>query len=103
MATLKEADNVLGGLLNVAAVREGGMRGPYTIKELVFEEVGMEGNKEEKPVIYFKQINKGLVLNAARKEQLVTLFGEGDPAGQTVILDTARIRGQEQIVVKAAS
>ena len=46
-----------------------------TIKSIKLEEMQGEAGKENKPVVYFEEVEKGLVLNKTNKETLQKLHG----------------------------
>jgi len=50
----------------------------YTINHAVIEELGAD--KEKKPVVYFKEINRGLVLNRTNWDALEDLYGDESDA-----------------------
>lgn len=49
-----------------------------TIKSVDVEEIGGQGKKEEKPIIYFREMEKGLVLNKTNANTIEKLFGSDD-------------------------
>lgn len=59
----------------------------YTIASLSIEEVGIDPS-EEKPVMYFEEIDKGMVLNKTNASTLAKLFGDDYEqwAGNRVVL-----------------
>lgn len=50
----------------------------YTIKRIVTESVGMPGQEEMKPVAYFEEIDKGLVLNKTNCESIASVTKSRD-------------------------
>ena|SRR3990167_1107376 len=46
-----------------------------TIKEIKMEEMNGDNGKEQKPVVYFQELEKGLVLNKTNKETIQKLHG----------------------------
>jgi len=58
----------------------------YTIQGLEMEEVGSD--QEEKPVLYFKEIDKGLILNKTNFKTIASVHGpdSDDWAGKKVTL-----------------
>lgn len=70
-----------------------GKRVPVTIKDTVMEEVG-DG---EKPVLYFRGKDKGMVLNKTNAHILREAFGRETEewAGQKIVLSTLRVRGKD--------
>lgn len=48
-----------------------------TIKKLVFEEMkDNEGNSQDKPVLYFQGVDKGMVLNKTNGTRISTIHGD---------------------------
>lgn len=65
-----------------------------TIKNVVLEEVGRE--REERPVLYFRGKEKGLVLNKTNANTIAALFGDDtdDWVGGEVTLFEAQVEYQ---------
>jgi len=65
-----------------------------TIKNVVLEEVGRE--REERPVLYFRGKEKGLVLNKTNANTIAALFGDDtdDWTGGEVTLFEAQVEYQ---------
>ena len=63
-----------------------------TIAKMTMEEVGTE--KEQKPVLHFKEAEKGLVLNVTNYDNIAIAYGEetDDWAGKQVVLYPDRTR-----------
>ncbi|MDA7663806.1 hypothetical protein N8569_00730 [bacterium] len=51
----------------------GNQRWPLTIRAVQMEEVG---DNEHKPIVYFHELEKGLVLNKTNAEMIVQLYGD---------------------------
>ncbi len=47
-----------------------------TIRTCVLEELGQGSNKEKKPVLYFKEAQKGLVLNKTNATNIAKVYGD---------------------------
>jgi hypothetical protein len=64
----------------------------YAIKKVVVEEVGQD--KQEKPILYFKQARQGLVLNRSNADRLAATFGDETDAwgGKRVTLTVEPVR-----------
>lgn len=61
------------------------------IRDCMIEDVGTDQKPEQKPVLYFEQADKGLVLNRTNADELHALFGSYDTdimKGQQIILFT---------------
>lgn len=46
-----------------------------TIRTVEMEEVGNEDEKSDKPVLYFEEIEKGMVINKTNTSTIATLYG----------------------------
>jgi hypothetical protein len=70
------------------------------ISECKMEYVGQEGEKENRPVLYFSNAEQGLVLNQTRAGVLSTAFGiETDNwPGQTIYIQRGQTRFGNKIV-----
>ncbi len=49
-----------------------------TITKIVIEQMGQGQEKDEKPVAYFHEVEKGLVLNVTKAKTLTKIFGSDD-------------------------
>ena len=64
-----------------------------TIRNCVPKEVGQGNDKEQKPVLYFEETQKGLVLNKTRAGVIADAYGDdtADWAGKPVEVYPARV------------
>lgn len=53
----------------------------FTIKKVTVENVGQGAKQESKPVVYFEEIEKGLVLNKTNANFIVSILGDDDTDG----------------------
>ena len=63
----------MGSFLKAADVVDKPLR--LTIKHCAMEKVGQDGNQETKPVLYFTDNEKGLVLNVTNSNTIADAFG----------------------------
>jgi hypothetical protein len=84
--------------LAAADVEEMGGEVSYTIRKVVLEEVGEK--KEEKPIVYFRQHKKGMVLNKTNSTRLTASLGDesDDWTGKTITLEVEHVPFQGKIV-----
>ena len=104
MGTVGDLVSKIPGYFTVAEVTELEKSGKNTfkIKDATSEMVGQGTAAEEKPVIMFEGTMKKLVLNKARGNQLVTLFGIGADLKELrpeVILKVQEIQSRNQVVI----
>lgn len=93
----KDIARNVGGLLSCDAVRDL-EDNQVTIKAFEPEhECGPQ--KDLKPVLFFKEIRQGLVINKARAQQLGDLFGDDDLAGKRVALTVDRLGNSDQVII----
>lgn len=61
-----------------------------TMTDVVFETLKGENGDEEKPVLYFKEVEKGMVLNRTNAMTITALYGDetDEWAGQRVTLQS---------------
>ncbi len=71
-----------------------------TIRACVREELGQGNDKEKKPVLYFKEAQKGLVLNKTNANVIVDAYGKmtEDWEGKTVEVYPARVEFKGNLV-----
>jgi hypothetical protein len=72
---------------------------PVTIRKVAVEEIGME--RDRKPVIYFQDLEKSLVLNKTNAKTIAKLTGSGemdDWVGTTIYLYRAEVEFQGETV-----
>lgn len=50
----------------------------FTIKTVKVETIGQGAKQEQKPVVYFEEVEKGLVLNKTNANFIVGILGEDD-------------------------
>jgi hypothetical protein len=89
---MKVQDAFPSKYLRAADVESMGGELNYTIKRIVIEEVGQD--KEEKPILYFRQIQQGLVLNRTNADRLAASLGDemDNWAGKKITLTTELVR-----------
>jgi hypothetical protein len=77
--------------LRAADVDEMGGQLIHTVRKVVMEEVGQD--RTEKPVVYFKQTQLGLVLNRTNAARLSASLGDETDAwaGQRIIMETEQV------------
>jgi hypothetical protein len=75
-----------------------------TIAELAIEETHANGRAEEKPVLYFKESKRGLILSPTNQRTLRALFGDDVAAciGKRVQLEAVplRVAGRDTLPVR---
>lgn len=67
----------------------GGKRIAVTIDRVAVEDVGGDNGKEEKPVLYFRGHERGLVLNRTNADEITAIVGDPETdrwAGAKVVL-----------------
>ncbi len=71
-----------------------------TIRTCVREELGQGSDKEKKPVLYFKEAQKGLVLNKTNANVIVDAYGKmtEDWEGKPVEVYPTRVEFRGQLV-----
>lgn len=65
-------DEFFGNFLKVEDIKEDTF---VTIKEVKTEIVGREDDAKKKPIVYFKEFEKGLALNKINSEALAEIVG----------------------------
>lgn len=85
----------------------GNHRPTVVISEVAIEEVGIENDKSEKPVVYFEGKDKGLVLNKTNANTIAGMYGSDTDAwkGQSVTLCTAEVpyKGKMTLSIRVSS
>lgn len=73
----------------------GNQRWPLTIRGVQMEDVG---DNEHKPIVYFQELEKGLVLNKTNAEMIVQLYGDDTDrwAGQRIEMYATPVQYQGQ-------
>jgi len=71
----------------------------FTITRYKLETLGRD--KDEKPVIYFSESKKGLILNKGRAQQLAAITGKSDVEGYKIRCTVEKLDGIKQIVIHA--
>ena len=73
---------------------------PLTIRTCVLEELGQGNDKEKKPVLYFQERQKGLVLNKTNANVIANAYGKmtEDWEGKTVEVYPARVEFKGNLV-----
>ena len=98
MVSASQMGNDLGGFFNcdtVNALPDSGRT--FTITKYEPEcKVGQEGDL--KPVVFFAESKKGVVLSKGRVQQLGALFGTEDILGKRIRLNVAKVHGRDGIV-----
>lgn len=78
-------------------IKAADLGGQVSIKTMNFVQMEEMGDGEQKPVLYFQNEQKGLVLNKTNTQRIVTLYGQesGGWAGKELELypDLAEFRG----------
>lgn len=71
-----------------------------TIKDVVMEELGQGAKKETKPVVYFRDSDKGLVLNKTNGSIIAKMYGDNTDEwiGKTITLFTMEVDSFGDIV-----
>ncbi len=72
---------------------------PFTIEKIAIEEIGRD--KDKKPVIYFDEIHKGLVLNKTNGRTIAGIVGSEDFdewTGKVISLYRAEVEFQGEMV-----
>lgn len=67
----------------------------FTISKIVIEELGQGAEKESKPVIYFKEIEKGFVMNKTNAGTITKITGSDDTddwAGKKITLFATEVQ-----------
>jgi hypothetical protein len=84
--------------LRASDVDEMGGQLTYTIRKVVMEEVGQD--RQEKPVMYFKQVQMGLVLNRTNAARLSASLGDETSAwtDRQIVLETEQVPMRGQLV-----
>ena len=84
--------------LAAADVEEMGGEVTYTISRVVIEQIGQK--KEDKPIVYFRQHKKGLVLNQINNTRLIGSLGDESDEwiGRNVTLEVEQVPFQGKIV-----
>jgi len=84
--------------LKASDVDEMGGQLTYTVRKVVIEEVGQD--RQEKPVVYFRQTQLGLVLNRTNAGRLSASLGEETDGwiGKQVVLETEQVPMRGQLV-----
>lgn len=81
-----------------------GRRVTLTIAGVQLEEVHAGGEAAEKPVLYFKETKKGLILTPTNQRVLADLFGDDVAAcvGQRITLEAVRLKvaGRETLPIR---
>lgn len=79
--------------LKAEDVEENGGECPVVIKTVKFETLkDNDGNDEEKPVLYFQHVDKGLVLNKTNGDRLFDEWDDTDLwRGKSIILYTEKV------------
>lgn len=49
-----------------------------TITKVTMEDIGQGGKKESKPIVFFKEVTKGLVLNKTNAKMIAKMAGDDD-------------------------
>ncbi len=73
----------------------------FTIEKVSFEEIGLGRDKEKKPVIYFDEIHKGLVLNKTNARTIAKALDSEEFnqwTGKVVSLYRAEVEFQGEMV-----
>lgn len=75
-------------------------RKTLTIKTVEIEELGQGAKKEPKPVVYFREIDKGLVLNKTNGAMVAELYGDDTDewTGKKITLVTLEVDSFGDIV-----
>ncbi len=85
--------------LKASDLPDDGSALPFTIEEVRTEEVGKE--KQIKPIIYFKDQEKGFVCNATNKNTIKKVLGTAetdDWAGKTILLYSCEVQFGDEMV-----
>jgi hypothetical protein len=84
--------------LRAANVDEMGGELRYTIRKVVLEAVGQD--RTEKPIVYFRQTQLGLVLNRTNAARLAASLGDETAgwSGQQIVLETEQVPMRGQLV-----
>ncbi len=73
----------------------------FTIKGVKVENVGKDDDAESKPVVYFEETDKGLVLNKTNANFIVTILGDDDTdawKGQQITLIATDVEYQGKLL-----
>lgn len=76
---MKLDDVFPGKYLKASEISEEGET--FTISSVELEEVGQGADKQVKPVVYFEETDKGLVMNKTNFKSFAEVTGEGDSDG----------------------
>ena len=85
--------------LKASDLPEDGVAVPFTIKEVVTEEIGRD--KQVKPVIYFKGQDKGFVANKTNCNTIAKALGSRDTddwEGKTILLYSTEVQFGDEMV-----
>jgi hypothetical protein len=84
--------------LRAADIDEMGGQLIHTIRKVIMEEVGQD--RQEKPVVYFRQTQLGLVLNRTNAARLSASLGDETERwiGQQIVLETEQVPMRGQLV-----
>jgi hypothetical protein len=84
--------------LRVADIDEVGGQLTPTIRKVVVEEIGQD--RQEKPVVYFRQTQLGLVLNRTNAARLSASLGDETDGwiGKQIVLETEQVPMRGQMV-----
>jgi len=96
---VSEMDKDLGGFFNTETVDNLSEtdRVLTIVRYVADQKVGQDG--DEKPVLYFAETKKGLILSKGRVQQLGDLFGTDDITNKKISLGCKAMRGIYQIIV----
>jgi hypothetical protein len=105
VAIMKMSTAFPSKFLRAADIADLGGSAVYTVRKVVLEEVGQD--KTTKPVVYFRQIQQGLVLNRTNAARLSASLGDESDAwiGKQIGLEVERVpmRGQLVDSIKAGA
>jgi hypothetical protein len=73
---MKRSERFPSRYVQAADLKPGGVT--VTMNTMRMEEVGQGADKKTKPVLYFKNASKAMVLNATNDETIGNLFGDDD-------------------------
>jgi hypothetical protein len=84
--------------LRASDVDDMGGQLTYTIRKVAVEEVGQD--RQEKPIVYFKQTRLGLVLNRTNAARLSASLGDETDGwvGRQIVLETEQVPMRGQLV-----
>jgi hypothetical protein len=74
---------------------------PVTIESVEMEEVGQGDDQESKPVIHFKELEKGLVLNVTNSMVIEEMYGDetDEWRGRRIVLYATRVQFGKKMVM----